>query len=407
MGMKSCMSKNISVLIFVWCIILMTSLLNKAYLQSNIVSLVVYLIESLLIAWLTFYIYIKDLYFFANYIIVLSSFIIVSNFLYSSTLSEPSLLLKIWGYLCTFGFGAIVAKEYKYIYINRNLLRFFIVAPLLLVLFLDKTPSKEMFFADGNMYTLYGVCCSMLYYVCNEKDENVFKKSIGIVIVYLAVGSSMGIIVAFLLSSILINKDRRGFIKGLLLLSIIFLAFVAFVDIPITYRIKNTFDIFSSLSIDDWKNLGDVNLYDLQMDNPVEDGNRSDNTSAIWRMKHWLVVVLDYISNIPVCLPFGEGVDYISTKFGKAPHNEWLRILAEFGVVIFAFCLIGAIKLYKRLKNSNVSYFVLPFIFYMLTENIVETYINCSIFFMVAGYSYYHVKMKSNSMCEKYIVEAE
>lgn len=396
--MKSYMSKNISMLVFVWCVILITSLLNKAYLQSNIVSLAVYLIESLLIVWLTIYICAKNPYFFTNYIIVLSFFIIVSNFLFSSTLNEPSLLLKIWGYVCTFGFGAIIAKENRTIYINRNLLRFFIFVPLLLVLFLDKTPSKEMFFADGNMYTLYGVCCSMLYYVSNENEKHVFFKCIGIIIAYLAVGSSMGIIVAFLLSAIFINKERRNFIKGLLLLFIFFVVFVALVDIPITYRIKNTFDIFSSLSLDDWKNLGDVNLYDLQMENPVEDGNRSDNTSAIWRMKHWLIVIVDYINNIPFCLPFGEGVDYISTKFGKAPHNEWLRILAEFGVIIFTCCLVGAIKLFKRLKSSNIAYFIMPFIFYMLTENIVETYINCSIFFMVAGYSFFHVKMEPNKV---------
>ena len=399
--MKSYTSKNISMLVLVWCIILTTSLLNKAYLQSNIVNLTMYLIESLLIFWLTIYILVKNPCFFTNYIIVISFFLIVSNFLFSSTLNEPSLLLKIWGYLCTFGFGVIIAKENRTIYTNKILLRFLIFFPLLLVLFLDKTPSKEMFFSDGNMYTLYGVCCSMLYYVCNENEAHVFKKSIGIVIAYLAVGSSMGIIVAFLLSAILINKERRNFIKGLLLLAIIIVLFVVLVDIPITYRIKNTFDIFSSLSLDEWKNLGDVNLYDLQMENPVEDGNRSDNTSAIWRMKHWLIIVVDYINNIPFCLPFGEGVDYISTKFGKAPHNEWLRILAEFGVIIFTCCMLGAIKLYKRLKNSNIAYFIMPFIFYMLTENIVETYINCSIFFMVAGYSFFHVKMEPNKVIEQ------
>ena len=190
-------------------------------------------------------------------------------------------IIKFIGYVTCFSFGKATAIQHlspppKNIIIGLIVLPFFIVA------IGDNSLNQSQFFPNSNNFTYWGLCSAILYYTSYHTNPKTFKISIIIVLAYIAVGSSLGILVAFILSIFVINRKN----KKLMLVSIMFgvLLFIGIVwsDMAIFKRIRNIIDIYNSISWNDWLNLADLDLYELQQTNSVEE-NISDYQALLER----------------------------------------------------------------------------------------------------------------------------
>lgn len=378
---------DISLFVLVISFFLLIYNSNRLFLHIEAITMIVYLLEIIFILWLLFYALLKTPEAFTNVYVILTFWYVLCSYLLSPYVEDYSYVIKFIGYLCCFVFGAILAKRKMNLFLSKKIFFVATFIPLLIVFLFDRSPGKSMFFSDSNMFTLWGVCCSMLFCLCYKNEKRVLLKSSFITIAYLMIGTSMGIIVSVILSVLLLNKERGSFIKAGIIGAIFLVSILVFVDIPITSRIRNTFDIFTTLSLDDWKHIDDVSLYKLEQANKVEDGGRTDNTSAIWRIQQWIAILIEFSKELPFSFIIGLGANASEFKIG-VPHNEWLRIFANFGFVVFVVFLRLAYMLFKVVKERDVGYFLMSFVLYMLTENIFETFVVCCVFCFVAGYSY-------------------
>ncbi|MBV8808247.1 MAG: hypothetical protein JO033_06190 [Acidobacteriaceae bacterium] len=60
------------------------------------------------------------------------------------------------------------------------------------------------------------------------------------------------------------------------------------------------------------------------------------SASGIWRIAHWLKTVTTYFDGTPLEQIIGFGLGSSPTMLGKLPHNEYLRMLFEQGLIGFA-----------------------------------------------------------------------
>lgn len=320
------------------------------------------------------------------------------NFIISSNSPRYTLLLKYFGYICFFYFGFKVASKKLLIRANSVLVYGIILIPLLVVLLFDQSPQKNQFFPNSNIFTFWGICMSLLYYITHRQTKKSFIISWTILVLYILVGTSLGIILAVLISSLFLLWKRVNKFH-LFAVSIIIILAIIYIEIPVFVRIRDTFSILESLSWSDYKHIEDINLYQLQVAH--SSSGRGDNASFIWRIIQWKTIFSAYIKDI-IHIPFGLGADWAIANTGKPPHNDFLLILAEYGLVVFSFVIYGLIKIIKRVKINSVIFFILPIIFYHFTENLLDTFPPNIFFYFALGY-YYELSCTGGNFDENFM----
>ena len=140
------------------------------------------------------------------------------------------------------------------------------------------------------------------------------------------------------------------------------------------------------MSLSDFTHLQDLNLYELSS-RTVSNGDRTDNTSSIWRLMQWSSLLLDYFNN-PTKILFGLGADYSFYTTGLPPHNDHLLILIEYGLFVYAFIFTGICKLFKAISKNIVFVPIFSVIFYHFSENLLPSFPAGAIFYFIIGYVY-------------------
>lgn len=371
-------------------VIILLTMLNNSILDSSTFMYVLYLIEIIFIIYL-FHLVIKFEFSIINNNSVLVCFSVLFFSFLLSTEPVYSNLLKYIGYLLSVNVGMALAFRRKQIKPSNIVLFSIIITPLILVLLFDKTINKCLFFPASNTLVFWGLCVSLLYFKC-KGDNSIIKCGI-ILLAYVFTGSTLGVIVALALSIVFLNRKNVKLISITLLLSLILLLMIMYSDFSIFKRIRNVIDVFNTMTINDWKNLRDVDLYTLQSLNAVEEGERGDNTSAIWRFQHWLILIDDYLKYWYYSFFVGLGDNYSKMETGLKPHNDYLRITIEYGLIVLFIVLSWLIKTYRVLKRKRIIYFILPAFIYFSTENLIDSFPANCILFLCIGHSLYEEKM--------------
>ena len=369
------------------------TMLNNAYLQLSAVNAVIYLLEIILIGYLASN-NIKSLmgiiYF--NPMVLFSILILILNVAFSKYDSDPVRLLKFLGYILISIYGYKLGKQDSFA-VNRTLVNLIVFIPLLLVGLFDHTPIKNMYFPNSNNFVFWGLVVSLLFYLSgyNKGSKNIFIKSLLVFLMYVLVGSSLGVIVAFLLGVFVINIRNTKLMAIALLSCVAFIPIILYSQIPVVVRLRNTFEVFTLV---DWKSMSnietflDLNLYDLNSGISTVEGERNDNTSAIWRLQQWINIIFSYFREWWYSIPFGLGDNYSTKVTGLPPHNDFLRILCEYGIFVFATMMSYVIKAMRVIRKEIIAYFLMAIFFYHLTENLIDTFPTCCIYYLILSYSY-------------------
>lgn len=323
--------------------------------------------------------------------------VLLLNFTLSPHNPRYSLLLKFFGYMTFFIYAKFLGEKGYVLKCNNILLYAMIFIPLIIVLIFDKSPNKSTYFPNSNMFTFWGISMSLAYLLLKGRNKSNLKFAWLILFSYLLVGTSLGIFLAVLISIFILNYKKVNLI--LLLLGVVAgLMCIIYIDIPIFARLRDSFSIFHSLTWEDFINPENVNFYELQTENSTS--GRTDNASFLWRIMQWSILINGYISDI-ICIPYGKGVDWAIKYTGKPPHNDFVLILTEYGILIFLI-IIGALKkVYKKIKNLNIIYFIMPIFIYHITENLLDTFPQNIFFYLSLGYYYSFKAPKYESTADK------
>jgi len=371
------------------CIIVLMTLFNNAYIENNAIKYGVYLIEIAFIALLFFKTSKSGSFAFNNSKWLLIYALLVFNI--TSSIYEPiyANILKFAGYALCFSYGAYFIKRGWKFTITNTAFYGIILFPLFLVALFDKTERQQLFFVNSNNYVYYGLCCSLLYYTVHHKEKKSMTKSWTICLAYLLTASSVGIIAAIFISFILINRKNFRLLLFTAIGSAVLIMLVLFSNIELFVRIRNMLILISSLSWNDWLNIENVNLYDLQRYTDLTSISRNDNTSFIWRVQHWSVLLRDFFENWYYSFFVGLSDGYSTSKYVLLPHNDILRIIVEYGLIVFILLCTWIIKAMKVYSKSRVIYFIFPVLLYHFTENLIDNFpANCILYFC-CGYWLY------------------
>lgn len=387
--------------IFIICVVSTLSMFNNRLISSGGLKSAIYALILFFIFWLWNLIFKqrqrkkKEKMYSMNKYIFFALFFVAISFIVGTPYSPSySLFLKYIGYILCFYFGVYIIENGIPLKVNAGLLCFTLFLPLFLVGIIDKTPHKIMFFVLSNMYSYTGLAFSFLVYTVCGTNSKSFYWGLALLFAYILSCSSLGIVVAFVLALLFINRRNvRLMVASLIILTIIVLA-VFYSNIEIFKRIRDVINIFLSLSAYDWMHLRDLDLYRVGQ-RVVQESGRDDNTSAIWRLIHWSALVEDFLKNWYYSFVLGLGDNYAHKVLGNYPHCEYLRFLCEYGFIVFAIMMKWINNLRKVVKKDKSVYFIVTFLFYCITENLIDTFVANAVMFFCIGVNYTRCKLNS------------
>lgn len=378
-------SKSINTFVFLFFVAILFAMGAEAY-DNDMVRYGSYFVEILLILYALFQSYWGDIVIKNKYVLI-CAVIIILNYLFSPYDHNYSDLLKFFGYLCCFKYGYTLSRQYNDLKVNKLLLALVVFFPIFMVAVYDDSYIKNTFFTNPNTFVYTGLSMGLLYLICNDAKPKAFWIAWIIVGLYVLTCTSLGVVVAILMAFLILNI-RMSHIPYLLLSLIVLFIVIKYIDIPLFVRIRDVFNLWSSMSSSDLANLNDINYYELNSRVEIN-GEREDVGSSVWRLAHWLELFLDYIKNIWT-IPFGLGVGYSVYKTDFLAHNDFLFILTEMGVVVFIFFIRIITTLFKGMKNEGkFIYFILAMFFYHFTENLIQTFPPNAILYFVVGWCMY------------------
>jgi hypothetical protein len=99
----------------------------------------------------------------------------------------------------------------------------------------------------------------------------------------------------------------------------------------------------------------------------------SGTGSAIWRVEHWRDTLQVYSESTATEQLFGLGPGSSVALIGKLPHNEYLRLLFEEGIVGFALFFFAWYRI-VRTAPAGIRYIALIFALYSFSENNLDNF---------------------------------
>jgi O-antigen ligase len=109
--------------------------------------------------------------------------------------------------------------------------------------------------------------------------------------------------------------------------------------------------------------------------------------SAFFRIIHWTNIFEYYSTQGLVGLLFGYGAGQsgVIAVIPMPPHNDYLRVLAEYGFLnflVFVF-FVASVAMSLRLQAARILFTVL--LIYFLSENLLDNFTSMALFFSYAG----------------------
>ena len=317
-------------------------------------------------------------------VVLFVGIVLLINYLLSPHTPQYSNLLKIAGYFCCYYYGTTLARIYDRLNVNNVILYALIFIPVVVVALFDHSALKNVFFVTSNTFVYTGLSMGLFYALVNYKERHSILVSWLIVASYVLICTSLGVVVAIMLAYLILNL-KVSHIPYLMVLGVLFILAVLYIDIPLFVRFKDVIHLWLSMNANDWKNLQDVNFYELNQRVDIG-GERGDIGSSVWRLAQWSRIFVEYVRRVWT-IPFGMGAGFSISYTGLLPHNDFLMILSEYGLLVFCYFVRFIYIVYKKMKKEGVLvYFILAMIIYHLTENLMLNFPPNALFYFSLGW---------------------
>jgi hypothetical protein len=109
--------------------------------------------------------------------------------------------------------------------------------------------------------------------------------------------------------------------------------------------------------------------------------------SAFFRITHWTNIWQIYSSLGPGGILFGYGASQtgVLTVLPLPPHNDYLRVLAEYGLLNFLVFVVFVFSIVFSLKDRAAKIMYTVLLIYFLSENLIDNFTSMTLFFSYAG----------------------
>jgi hypothetical protein len=215
----------------------------------------------------------------------------------------------------------------------------------------------------------------LLFFVDEQRDKWYVKLGAhAIVIAVLAFSATSGAVLAYAIGlaihlSRLVSKSSRSLV--LMLVAVVGIGGVVFLAaggeklLPET-RLTNQISVIGG-QLQNVLAGGDVAYY--QQERVLGSGS----ASGIWRVAHWRRTFTTYLDGNPGQLLVGFGLGSSPLIMGKLPHNEYLRMLFEQGLVGFGLFLFAWYRIIKTAPTA-VRYIGIIVAIYSFSENNLDNF---------------------------------
>ena len=113
----------------------------------------------------------------------------------------------------------------------------------------------------------------------------------------------------------------------------------------------------------------------------------STDMSAFFRIIHWTNMWGLYSTQglSVILFGYGAGQTSILTYLPLPPHNDYLRVLAEYGLLSFLVFVPFVISIVISLKQQAAKTIFTVLLLYFLSENLLDNFTSMALFFSYAG----------------------
>ncbi|MFT5627349.1 MAG: O-antigen ligase [Dokdonia sp.] len=286
--------------------------------------------------------------------------VVLGFFLVQSILYFDIKIFSIKGWLrfiSYFLFAVLISymkqKDIKYFFVIIAIY-FVLTLPVGVYQFLERGRYRNIW--DHSNHLAYVLSMSIYFLIFYKPFKN--KKVnlvclIGLALSLILTTSTGGLLVLLaLLGYNAIKSKRISFVKKLtfLILLIIVIIFAINFSEKIAYQLD-------SVNFLTWR------FVEERIENYTIDGvNRAGGYgSFVWRIIFWSKLMLTFFSESFLQITFGVGVDHLTKGYmpyefmDKDPHNDFIKVLLEYGALGLLFFLSFFSKVYKVLhKNFNI-----------------------------------------------------
>jgi len=206
------------------------------------------------------------------------------------------------------------------------------------------------------------------------------RYKIAIEIIVSALSGKVGVLLATLNATLLSGAIRlTGRTLGLAIVAIFGMTVLI-----ISGLLDRQLNIISNFAVDVWGmgigGIANSSFADLYK-------TRGGELSGYFRIIHWSEIIKYFLAGGPSYWFFGYGGGYTTsiTTLKLPPHNDYLKILVEFGIFSFiAFCALVARATFG-IKHKVQRALFLVLVFYFLTENLLSNFSSMALLFGFAG----------------------
>ena len=109
--------------------------------------------------------------------------------------------------------------------------------------------------------------------------------------------------------------------------------------------------------------------------------------SGLFRVVHWANVWDVYSSSGLSTILFGHGIGQTSrlTILQLPPHNDYLRILVEYGPINLAVFVGFLLHVLLKLKSGLTKVLFMVLLIYFFSENLIDHFVSMTLYFTYAG----------------------
>lgn len=245
-----------------------------------------------------------------------------------------------------------------------------------------------LFFSNKNNAVAFCLTCAILAKVMFPKLNSTLIYFYCIIFV---IGfNTLGALLAFVVALLLVNvKFTWRNIVSLILVTVIFALIALYGEIPTLNRLSNVYqganNFFSTYSLRD---VADVSYGGYMA---LQGGN--EDVSFFFRLKQWLEIFFIMVDGEGWKVIFGYGMKASETltTIGLVPHNDWLRILFELGLLSFTCFLLLNLVLFKKIYRIDkcLATLYLTFLIYMFSENLINNFLITSFLYFSLTFTCY------------------
>ncbi|MHC4204402.1 MAG: O-antigen ligase family protein [Planctomycetota bacterium] len=247
----------------------------------------------------------------------------------------------------------------------------------------DDVMRMSGFFVNPNMFSLSMM--TLLFLIDEEKDSRAKKLSIhAILILFLLLSGTGGAILAYLgammFKYLLLLKSTRRYRNKWVLLPIgiallllgCLMTIHLFMDIPIVKRIvTQLYMVWHELPLA-------ASGYELDYGH-LNRMYGTNDCSGIWRISHWRTCV-DVVADANIVqLLCGHGIAASTLLLYNVPHNDYLRVLIEQGIIGLTLYIAFFLTMFRRIDSKHW-YCIVMIALYCFSENNMENLLFMSLF---------------------------